>query len=430
MPHALAPQTPRDRFDVYRFFNGISAEGRGEAAPGLVRTPLVKTFLLEHVSCHGGRQPKPAPALFAQVNAHLTSIDETFFSVTSHVTDRETGRSRLDVTGFIERYDERFFAYYTCEESDSARKRVSRWIQHPDLDATWFSSPLLQSLWDRDVSKRGDDRYAKLTFRHESIFDMPSDFASDASAEMSEEDDSSPEKQDGEEREDQIEPERRKARFDMGDRIGQISASLKALQSNYAPLHVVYGLRLPSRFARGGHDLYQDGRITNRADTFEDHRNTVRHLYRIYRSVLNFTEECAWQSLTAPERRGGPKVGKKGEPLIIEFGEPISTRTFDRWVSMAFQKRNRFKLWGNPIRLGPAKVHVYGADRHLWQPINLEITSKGVVAILPRGTCGNTFHRLVANIQHYVSPRIQAWIGSEPFESIVRRWPEDREKPE
>ena len=139
----------------------------------------------------------------------------------------------------------------------------------------------------------------------------------------------------------------------------------------------------------------------------------------------------AWQSLTAPERRGGPKVGKKGEPLIIEFGEPISTLSFDRWVSMAFQKRNRFKLWGNPIRLGPAKVHVYGADRHLWQPINLEITSKGVVAILPRGTCGNTSpFSVVANIQHYVSPRIQAWIGSEPFESIVRRWPEDREKPE
>jgi hypothetical protein len=112
----------------------------------------------------------------------------------------------------------------------------------------------------------------------------------------------------------------------------------------------------------------------------------------------------------------------KGVPLIVRFDEPLSTATFDRWIQLAFQKRNRFKLWGSPIRLGPTKVHVYGADRHLWQPINLEITSKELVAILPLGTCGNTFHRLVANIQHYVSPKISAWVGSEPFDSLVSRW--------
>jgi hypothetical protein len=92
-------------------------------------------------------------------------------------------------------------------------------------------------------------------------------------------------------------------------------------------------------------------------------------------------------------------------------------------VHKAFQKRNAFKLWGNPIRLGPTKVHVYGADRHLWQPIHIELTAQGVVAVLPEGTCGNTFHRLVANIQRFVCPKIEAWLGSDRFDDLVGRWP-------
>lgn len=58
-------------------------------------------------------------------------------------------------------------------------------------------------------------------------------------------------------------------------------------------------------------------------------------------------------------------------------------------------------------------------DRHLWQPINIEMTEKSLVAILPQDTCGNTFHRLVTNIQAYVCPSIEAWLGSEPFQQIV-----------
>jgi hypothetical protein len=172
--------------------------------------------------------------------------------------------------------------------------------------------------------------------------------------------------------------------------------------------------------ARGSHDLYQSGQITNRTDSFEDHRNTVRYLWRIYKSILESTEMSAWHKIK-PER--SLQTGMKGVPLIVKFEERLPQATFDRWIQLGFQKRNRFKLWGDPIRLGPTKVHVYGADRHLWQPINLEITADQLVAILPVGTCGNTFHRLVTNIQHYVSPKIRAWVGAEAFETLVSAWP-------
>jgi len=414
MRFAPAPRNAKDRFEVYRFYNGISGEAKEGLDRGRSRAPLVKTFLLEHVSKQSVQQPKPADKLFPRVGVELKQVDKSFFSVTAEVTNGQTVRT---ITGFLEQYDERFFAYYTHEDSLSARKRVAKWAQHSDLDRAWFSSPLLQELWNKDVSGRGDQRFGKLVFKHESIFEMPEDSSADTGTEEEEEDAETAEPE-----EDHREPERRKARFEMADRVGQIKKSLGVLQDNYDPLNVLYALRLPSCTGRGGHDLYQDGQVTNRSDSFEDHRNTVRYLYRIYRQVLEQTEKSAWHDISKSSQTS-PVIGTRGEPLIVKFSEPLSKATFDRWVSMAFQKRNRFKLWGDPVILGPTKVHVYGADRHLWQPINLELTANGVVAVLPYGTCGNTFHRLVANIQHYVSPKIKAWIGSQPFEQVVGNWP-------
>ncbi len=420
----FAPSNPKDRFEVYRFFNGLSEEAKDGLDKRTTRVPLVKTFLLEHVACRGEVKPKPPAIIFKNLGAKVKMVDERLMGLNFDVADKDSKRTTEMTTGFLEQYDERFFAYYTCERSADAKKRVAKWVQTPDLDFAWFSSPLLQGLWQEDVAERGDERYGKLIFRHESIFDMPEDFAEEdgdesAGADTEGRSEDAPDDEEGF-NEDKLEFERRKARFEMGDRIGKIKKALSNLQEHYEPLHALYGLRIPSRMSRGSHDVFQGGQITNRTDSFEDHRNTVRYLYRVYKTVLESTEESAWRSMG---KNDSLSVGLKGVPLIIKFSEPLSKATFDRWVDMALKKRNVFKLWGEPIRLGPTKIHVYGADRHLWQPINLEITATGVVAVLPQGTCGNTFHRLVTNIQHYVSPKIQAWVGSEPFEDVVRRRP-------
>jgi hypothetical protein len=138
----------------------------------------------------------------------------------------------------------------------------------------------------------------------------------------------------------------------------------------------------------------------------------------LYDSVLRLTEASAWfafEEQTVTKMR----TSFKGVPLIIHFSETLSESTFNRWISLAFRKRNAFRLWGDPIRLGPTKVHVYGADRHLWQPVNLEMSADRLVAILPRGTCGNTFHRLVTNVQRYVCPKIDVWLGAKPFDELM-----------
>jgi hypothetical protein len=281
------------------------------------------------------------------------------------------------------------------------------------LDCTWFTSQFLHALWNRDVCRRGDERFGKLIFRHESVFDMPTDEV------LAPETDDTEQAADEDLDEDRPELERRTVRSEIKDRIGPIRRVLEKLQDTYLPLNSLYGLRIPSAVGHGSHDLYQEGRITNRADTFEDHRNMVRYLYRIYSRVLERTEESAWFAFEQHDPVTRALTSHKGVPLVVHFKEPLSAATFDRWISLAFRKRNVFRLWGTPIRLGPTKVHVYGADRHLWQPINLEMTKSRLVAILPKGTCGNTFHRLVANVQRYVCPKVEVWLGATPFQEVM-----------
>jgi hypothetical protein len=42
-----------------------------------------------------------------------------------------------------------------------------------------------------------------------------------------------------------------------------------------------------------------------------------------------------------------------------------------------------------------------------------------LIAIIPRGTCGNTVHRLVTNIQRYIDPAAQVSVGDSKYEEIV-----------
>jgi hypothetical protein len=407
------PNQPKDRFEVYRFFNGLAAEARDESDGRRTRTPIVKSFLLEHVAPRLG-YPQPPANILRSLGAQVRPIDDTLIEVRWRDKNPNASDGIQRVVGYVEQYDQRFFAHYTCDDSKVAKPRVNHWItRSPDLDSTWFSSQLLQRLWDTDVSCRGDDRFGKLTFKHQSIFEMPDDAAEDLEVE------DSGGSADSELDEDEPAFERRAASFHMTDRIGRIRASLQHLQSGYAPLYALYGLRFPSRGGSGSHDLYQEGRVTNRSGSFEEHRNLVRYLYRTYRAMLERTEEVAWHRLDQAPGSAAVNFGAQGVPLIVRFREELSAATFQRWVTSAFRKRNRFRLWGEPIWMGPTKVHVYGADRHLWQPISLEMTATGLVAILPQGTCGNTFHRLVTNVQAYVCPKVEAWLGDEKFQAVV-----------
>jgi hypothetical protein len=214
--------------------------------------------------------------------------------------------------------------------------------------------------------------------------------------------------------------ERRASRCTIVERISEIDRRLSDLQHVYRPFHSITQLRIPAP-SRGGHDFYFDGRATNRSDSFRDHRQQTAFVLNMYRGTTESAERTLWMSA---ERSGDAVTDAyrlHGAPVLMQFSEPLSEAVFRRWTDTMFLRRGRFRLWGNPIQVGPSHIHVYGVDRHLWQPVYLEFTRRHVVAVLPKGTCGNTIHRLVTNVQRFVDPAVKTWIGDEEYAAIIQR---------
>jgi hypothetical protein len=285
----------------------------------------------------------------------------------------------------------------------------------PELDHVWLSGLTFNVLWHRVIQLNNPNRYVKIMFLHDSIYQIDGE-----SSEIEDEDEE--EIIESFEESDVVDIiERRASKFSLVDRISVVRDKLNKLQELYSPLYAINQLRFPSPIGRGGHDFYDNGKVTNRSGNFRDHRCHIIYVQRIYDNLMKLTESKTWYSIQK-ETITTPGVFQKlvGAPVSVKFSESLSSETFEYWLKSTFGRlRNRFRLWGNPIRLGPKKVHVYGIDKHLWQPIFMEITTDNLIAIIPKGTCGNTVHRLVTNIQRYIDPAAKVYIGNVKYENMV-----------
>jgi len=397
------------REKMIRYFDGYAAERMEELGKKTTKRPLVKSYMLEHV---GDSQKQKDISMVLGMSGIITEkIDENLY----RVLDTNNGNGYM---GFVEVFTPRYFVFYTSQPSDIADSWVKNLVfNSPDLDHIWLSGLTFNVLWKRVIQLSKPYRYVSLLFVHESIYEI------DSKA-------NEPEHNENEYNEDQSALidrdvaeiiERRAAKFKLVDKISVVQEKLDKLQELYLPLYAISQLRFPSPIGRGGHDFYDNGKVTNRSGDFRDHRSHILYVQRIYDELMKRTEERAWYSLDKEKVSVPGKFQKLiGAPVTIDFGEPLSKETFDYWIKSTFGRiNNKFRLWGNPIVLGPTKVHVYGVDKHLWKPIFLELTNRHLIAIVPKGTCGNTIHRLICNIQKYIDPSAKAYIGDKEYKSLV-----------
>ena len=80
----------------------------------------MKTFLLEHVAERNGLKPKPLAEIWDRLAPQPSQVDESFFAVQGVADDPDTKQPRQLTTGYVEQFNERFFAYYTVEDSKVA----------------------------------------------------------------------------------------------------------------------------------------------------------------------------------------------------------------------------------------------------------------------------------------------------------------------
>ena len=65
------------------------------------------------------------------------------------------------------------------------------------------------------------------------------------------------------------------------------------------------------------------------------------------------------------------------------FKRELSQEAFNDLVeAMVSQNDARFHLWGGSMRLGPRKVHVYGADTAAWTLVSIEVLADRAVLLV------------------------------------------------
>ena len=363
---------------------------------------LLKTYMLE-TARHDHAIPELA-SLFSD-GITLQRLDDTMY----RVEDADHGGK---VVGLLESLDDRHPVFYTTMAADDSKRWVRRVVERgPWLDHLWLSSSILFELWQYVQRSTPNQRYVRLGFDHEAWYETTSD-----PRDLYDQDEEPTEGEDDEFTEGLV--DRRRSKVILTERLSVLQEKLPDLRNLYDPLHSLVQLQIPSG-ERGGHLFYHDGRATDRSNSFIEHRATVALVLGLYRRITEHAEAQLWVDTTDVGQDG---ITVTGAPLTIRFGEPLSATTFDRFVDLGLQRRtSRFRIGGYVTRRGPTKVHMAAIDRHLWQPLLLEVTSTHLLAVLPRGTCGNTVHRLVTNVQRYLDPKAEVWLGSERYDEAVAK---------
>ena len=392
------------RENYVEYLEGFSRSENGESLGGKPKRTRIKTYMLE--TARSDQVDPELGNLFPSAVA-LHRLDDTLY----RVQDATHGGQ---VVGLIESLDARYPVLYTTLPANESNKWIGRAVdRNPWLDRLWLSSPILFELW-KDVQRvTPPHRYVRLGFEHEAWYEAASDLdASDEDMYDDEDEGTSDENEDT--------PvshiEHRRSKVTLTERLALLNTKLNPLMNLYDPLHSLVQLQIPGG-DRGGHRLYYNGRATDWSDSFVEHRATVERVVKLYRNVTALAEERLWVETTQVGEDG---FSLSGAPLTILFNEPLSEATFNRFVELGLRRRtSRFRIGGYITRRGPTKVHLAAIDHHLWQPFLLEATSKHLLGVLPKGTCGNTIHRLVTNVQRYLDPNIEVWLGSEEYKNTV-----------
>ena len=275
------------------------------------------------------------------------------------------------------------------------------------LDSLWLAGETFNALWDIYIRGQAPDRYVTMKFEHQTQFEH---YEADA--------DTSLEHRDWYDEEVQ---ERRASLMAGTERTQRLEEMLPRLRAIHPAFGAIKMLRFPATDQPGGYEFWSWGKVTYRSPSFRDGREQIRSVTRLYEQVTAAIERRVWlqiERVTMPENGG---ASLRGTPVVFQFQEPLSLPTFRSFVEVTFEReQGPLRLWGNPIRIGEAKVHVYGVDLHLWQRIYLEITRKHLLVVLPRGTCGNTVHRLLTNLQRYLDAGVTLHIGDVQYADLVR----------
>ena len=364
---------------------------------------LIKSYVLETLRSNGNAS-MDVPAVLRGTTWQISPVDGGGDSATLYrLWDGEGG------LGFLEPLSARHLAVHSTKETARVDKAVRSTVHSTaQLDFAWLAGTTFQTIWEHLILPQMPDRFVTLKFKHQARFEDTLGNERDE------------QELDDEEDHDEL-TERRASTLAITERSRQVAKFLPRLQAYHSPFKAIRTLRIPAAEAQGGYDFWSWGKVTYRAPTFRDGRSQVLSVTRLYEQTTRIIEERLWFGVERNTLRdGSTSATLTGAPVTLTFQSPLSLSTFQNFITTAFERgEGPLRLWGNPIHLGERKVHVYGIDLHLWKRIYSEITPRRMMLVLPQGTCGNTVHRLVTNVQRYLDPAVEVFIGEVRYRDLV-----------
>lgn len=396
----------KTRDELIQFLKDYSEDRSREIGGKRTIAPLLKTYVIETFT--NNYESKINSLDIFSEQSDLCLVDEISDDINDDMLIVYSVKQ--EVMGYLEKIGNRFWLYYTTEKTEQSDPFVSKFVKGSIyLDQLWLSGIMFNKLWESwIVPNHQDHRFIRISFDYQDRF--VSEHNVDEHIELESELDKSL-------------LEMKSTSASLGLPKVKLNEILFHLQEILSPFKVINALRFPAINGVGGHDFYYTGKITNRSNNFLDHRQQILDVCDKYAEITEILEEAVWFET---ERNSLPVGGEiyqlRGLPVQIIFNEPLPIEKFHFFIKYTFEKGyGPFRFWGNPIYVNDALVHVYGLDLHLWQEIYFELTPSRFIVVLPKGTCGNTIHRLITNIQMMLEPDIEVYIGNILYQEIIRQ---------
>lgn len=391
----------KSREDVFTYLEEYSQSTKNQIDDYKIKNNLLKSYVFETFDeslydlSSVSKDIKNINTLFGDKKHSIQQIDEELFTLLEN----------NKIVGFIEQINSRFSTLYTTLSSKYSDQLAKNYVKKSTvLDSLWISGKMFDNFLNEITSYHHPNRFTKMKFEFNAMFER------------------------NQLNKDDFE-EHKVSSVSLVEELGGIEEKLNGVRQYISSFHSVGSLRLPSNVGKGGHDVYQNGKFTNRSDSFTDHRIQMKQIVGVYQEMTERLEKKVWIEVEdIKSKENLIDTSFKASPVTIKFSKSLCSNVFNNFVEYTFPKgREPFKIYGEIKRINEKRVHIYGVDLHLWQNVILDLSTEEFILFLPKGTCGNTIHRLVTNIQRFLDPEISVYIGESPFEDILNNVIGDQE---
>ncbi|WP_020061686.1 hypothetical protein [Bacillus sp. 123MFChir2] len=323
-------------------------------------------------------------------------IDEKFFVL----------GNKKSPFGFLEIINNRFFVIYSIDNADYSDKVANNIVKNSSLvDSLWVSGKMFNSFLHQVKNQHHLNRYIKMNFEYQNIYNL---HVNEGQLEY---------------KEDYVMEEPTK--ISLSKEIGEITEHIDLIRKILPEFNSITSMRFPTlcKGGKGGHHFYYNGKVTNRSNNFMDHRHQIFETVNTYQKITEDIESNVWldyELIKSPNNQYN--FSFQGSPIVFKFGKRLKRNVFRNFIESTFPKgKEPFKILAEPQWISEERVHIYGVDLHLWQEVMMDLSLDEFTVFIPKGTCGNTVHRLATNFQKYLDPTIEIWIGNEKYENVINR---------